>query len=89
MEGTIIKPLTLSGEKDWLLIKLDKSINYNFSQFEYVVIKPKSGSILSIKTELVIIYFGLVSDLQDTLKVNAEKSMFTFVDWVKCRLSKK
>jgi hypothetical protein len=77
--ATIEKRVTLSKEKNWLLVRLDK-INSE-SSVEYALIKPKeSGETIKPNKKNQIIYFLLVED-PAAITETSSKADFTKGDW--------
>ncbi len=82
--GSVIKRIEVAGEKDWLLVTLDKPIIYNEKQIFSVIIKRKDGGILKPSMANQVIYFRLVDNTND-LFADADIKKFPFLEWVLCK----
>lgn len=82
--GSVIKRIEVAGEKDWLLVTLDKPIIYNEKQIFSVIIKRKDGGILKPSMANQVIYFRLVDNTND-LFADADIKKFPFLGWVLCK----
>jgi hypothetical protein len=75
--ATFVKRVTLSEEKDWLLVKLDQKDDKK--EYEYALIKPKDGTGFSVKKKQVL-NFLLVKDL-NSIKEKNNRDEFKTGDW--------
>lgn len=82
--GSVFKRIEVAGEKDWLLVTLDKPVIYNGKQIFSVIIKRKDGGILKPSKANQVIYFRLVDNTND-LFVEADIKNFPFLEWVLCK----
>ncbi|MEO8149324.1 MAG: hypothetical protein ABI723_16885 [Bacteroidia bacterium] len=84
LEGTILKRVTLSQEKDWLLVQLTTPFEYDGKPVSHALVKRKDGETIKLKTKNQIAYFRLVYNFNEIIAENNDSSKFPFVDWVLC-----
>lgn len=82
--GTIINRVEVAGDKDWLLVTLDRPVMYDEKQIFSVIVKRKDGEILKPSKANQIIYFRLVDNTDDLL-AKADIKQFPFIEWVLCK----
>ena len=85
IEGEIIKRITLSGEKDWLLVQLIHPFQFQDSIVSEVIIKRKDGEIIQIKSGYQLVWFRLVLNSADVMDKDNLKEKFPFIDWALCQ----
>ncbi len=83
LEGTVVKRVQLSNEKDWLLVQLETSFLYLEKEIKYVLIKPKDGTSIKQNSKQLI-YLRLVYDIDKVSDGVNDIHEFPFVDWVIC-----
>lgn len=84
LTGTVLKRVTLTNEKDWLLVQIESSFIYNDKEIEYVLIKSKDGNTLKQKAKGQLAYFRLVYSIKDIIGDINDIDNFPFIDWVIC-----
>lgn len=84
LTGTVIQRVTLSKEKDWLLILLTSKINFDDEIIEYVLVKSKNGEVITPKLKRQIVYVRQVIDLNDITEGDNDIDKFPFIDWALC-----
>lgn len=83
LTGKIVKRVTLSNEKDWLLVTLNNSFVFRNEQINQVFIKAKEEKPLKKDVKGQLAFFRLIPEnieLDENQKLN--KKDFKFIDWV-------
>ncbi len=83
INGTITERISLENEKNWLLVALDKSFDYEGQKIHKVLIKRKDDKTVKLKEKNQITFFRLVLDENDLIN-SSDKSKFPFIDWIIC-----
>lgn len=84
LTGTVLKRVTLSKEKDWLLVHLSSTFDFEGNTIEYVLVKSKDGETIKQKAKNQIVYFRLVNDINNIREGNNDSNNFPFIDWTLC-----
>jgi hypothetical protein len=85
VKGTVAKSVTLSNEKDWLLVKLNQAFRYNSMDIEHVLIKRNDKKqIIPGKTNQLV-FFKLVPDMNLIREKDNDKEDFPFEVWALCK----
>jgi hypothetical protein len=84
LAGTVLKRVTLSKEKDWLLVHLSSTFDFEGNTIEYVLVKSKDGETIKQKAKNQIVYFRLVNDINNIREGNNDSNNFPFIDWTLC-----
>ena len=80
--GKITKRMDFNNDKNWLLIKLDSSLQYEAKNIEKVLIKNKEEKPIKLKEKNQIAHLRLVTD-ENKLTTN-DIANFPFIDWIRC-----
>lgn len=84
LTGTVIKRVTLSKEKDWLLVQLTSTFDFDGKAIEYVLVKSKNGETIKQKAKNQLVYFRLVDDINNIIEGDNDSNNFPFIDWTIC-----
>lgn len=82
IEGKVIKRVNLSGEKEWLLVNLEKPFTYLDSEVKSVFIKAKDDKPLHKAKRKQLSYLRIIMEPIDDTKDSFPKDNFKFIDWV-------
>ena len=64
IKGKVLKSLTLSGESDWLLVRLTNGFEHHVGRIEHVLIKRNDKQPIVLNKANQLVYFRLVPDLK-------------------------
>lgn len=84
LTGTVLKRVTLSKEKDWLLVQLSSTFDFDGKTIEYVLVKSKDGETIKQKAKNQLVYFRLVYDINSIIEGDNDSTNFPFIDWTIC-----
>lgn len=84
LQGTVVKRLHLSKEKDWLLIGFPTPFMYEDRYYSHALIKAKDGNPIKPGAANQIVYFRLVEDENRVTDTGNDIHQFPFIDWVLC-----
>ena len=84
LTGTVLKRVTLSKEKDWLLVQLSSIFDFDGKPIEYVLVKSKDGETIKQKAINQLVYFRLVYDINSVIEGDNDSTNFPFIDWTIC-----
>jgi hypothetical protein len=85
VKGMVMKKLILSGEDDWLLVKLNQAFNYQAMTIEHVLIKKNDKKSLIPGKENQLVFFKLVPDLNVIREKDNDKADFPLEVWALCK----
>jgi hypothetical protein len=85
LTGIVIKRVTLSKEKDWLLVQLSSTFDFDDKAIEYVLVKSKGGESIKQKAKNQLVYFRLVYDINNIIEGDNDSNNFPFIDWTLCK----
>lgn len=83
LNGTITKRISLENEKNWLLVELDKSFNYEGNTVNQILVKRKDDKTIKLKEKKQYSFLRIVVNEND-LNNTSDKSKFPFIDWILC-----
>lgn len=84
LTGTVLKRVTLSKERDWLLVQLTPTFEFDGKTIEYALVKSKDGETIKQKAKNQIVYFRLVYELNNINEGDNDSNNFPFIDWTIC-----
>jgi hypothetical protein len=84
IKGKIIRRVNLSGNKGWLLVELEKSFIFSQNEITHVIIKRNDEVTLKLKKGKQMVFFRMVSDINDVIDGVLPAQNFRFVDWALC-----
>jgi hypothetical protein len=85
IKGKVLKTVTLSGEEDWLLVKLNQVFDYQGMSIEYVLIRRNDKKTLVPGKENQLVFFKLVPDPDKICDKENDKADFPFEVWALCK----
>jgi hypothetical protein len=85
LKGIVTKKLILSGEEDWLLVKLNQAFNYQAMCIEYVLIRRNDKKTLVPGKENQLVFFKLVPNLDKICDKDNDKADFPVEVWALCK----
>lgn len=83
INGTITERISLENEKNWLLVTLDNSFDYEGQSINKVLIKRKDDKTVKLKEKNQISFLRLVVHENDLIN-KSDKASFPFIDWIIC-----
>lgn len=85
LQGTVVKRVHLSGEKDWLLVSFPAPFEIDGISYTHALVKSKDGDLIKPGVKGQIAYFRLVENVSRVKEVGNDIQQFPFIDWVLCR----
>jgi hypothetical protein len=85
IKGRVLKTVTLSGETDWLLVKLNQAFDYQGTSIEYVLIGRNDKKTIVPGKENQLVFFKLVPDLDKIGDKDNDKADFPVEVWALCK----
>ena len=85
IKGKVLKTVTLSGENDWLLIKLNQSFQYNGTSIEHVLVKRSDKQAILPNRANQLVHFKLVPDVKMICEKENDKTNFPNEVWALCK----
>ncbi|MCW1148994.1 hypothetical protein [Flavobacterium lacisediminis] len=83
IKGKISERIDFNENKNWLLIELEKNMEYEGAKINKVLIKNKdTEKSIKLKEKNQIAHLRLVTD--ESKLITKEISEFPFVDWIRC-----
>ena len=80
----IIKRIDFNENKNWLLVELEKQIDYEGTKIDTVLIKNKDPEkSIKLKEKNQLAHLRLVID--ESKLMTKELSEFPFIDWIRCK----
>ena len=84
-KGKVTKRVTLSGENDWHLVKLNKGFEYNTMYIEYVLIKRNDKQPIIPNKANQLVFFKLVPNVKLVRDKENDKTDFPIEVWALCK----
>jgi hypothetical protein len=85
IKGRVIKSTTLSGEADWLLIRLNHGFEYENALIEHVLVRRNDKQPIVPNKANQLVYFKLVPDVSRLCDRENDKSDFPNEVWALCK----
>ncbi len=85
IKGKVLKSVTLSGENDWLLVKLNEEFEYNTENIEHVLIKRNDKQPIVLNKVNQLVYFKLVPNVKLVHETENDKTDFPIEVWALCK----
>ncbi len=83
-KGKILKRIDFNENKNWLLVELEKQIDYEGTKIDTVLIKNKDPEkSIKLKEKNQLAHLRLVID--ESKLMTKELSEFPFIDWIRCK----
>jgi hypothetical protein len=84
IKGRVLKNVTLSGENDWLLVRLNNSFRHNQLTIEHVLIKRNDKQPIIPNKANQLVFFKLVPDVKMICEKENDKTDFPMEVWALC-----
>lgn len=82
IDGTVVKRVNLSGEREWLLVRLDKPIILLNAEIDFVLLKAEGEKPLQKSKKKQLSYFRIIDEPVDVDSDSFSKEHSKFIDWV-------
>jgi hypothetical protein len=82
VDGTVLKRVNLSGEREWILVDLDKPINLLNASIHFVLLKAEGEKPLQKSKKKQLSYFRIIEEPVDVDSDSFSKENTKFLDWV-------
>ena len=85
IKGKVLKSVTLSGESDWLLVKLNETFEYNTMHIEHVLVKRNDKQPIVPNKINQLVFFKLVPNVKLVKDAENDKTDFPIEVWALCK----
>ncbi len=84
LKGVAERRMHFFNEKDWLLFRLEKQIEFEGTSVSHALVKDKEGGIIKQRAKNQIVFFRMVLNEKDLNEKNPDLKIFPFLEWIRC-----